>query len=63
MWALATEYLPWFALECHFTPDQVYAMPWHALVRLTLAADDREQQARDARSKANTQQRPMRRMT
>ena len=37
---LATEYQPWFGLHCGFTPDQVYDMPWPALVRYTLLADD-----------------------
>lgn len=49
LWALANEYLPWFALRCHFTPDQVFDMPWPALVRLTFVADDQAAQADRAR--------------
>lgn len=57
-WSLANEYLGWFAVECHFTPQQVYDMPWFALVRLTLLADDmadeRKRRADEADRRART---------
>jgi hypothetical protein len=40
----------WFATECHYTPDQVFDMPWPQLVALSLLADDMA----DARSNPNT---------
>lgn len=53
---LAWEYLAWFATECHYTPDQVFDMPFPALVKLTLHADDlaneRARQSRDAATAA-----------
>jgi hypothetical protein len=30
----------WFAVKCHYTPDQVFDMPWPQLVGLSLLADD-----------------------
>ncbi|HET6911124.1 MAG TPA: hypothetical protein VFH54_17480 [Mycobacteriales bacterium] len=61
MWDLANEYLGWFAVECHYTPDQVFDMPWVPLVRLTLALDDIAEQ----RKKHADQSKPgnFRRMT
>ena len=60
MWALANEYLTWFADEYHWLPDQVYDLPWVALVRFTLRADDVLEARRTA---ANQPRRAMRRMT
>ena len=60
---MANEYLPWFAVECHFTPDQVYDMPWMAMVQLTFTADEQDEQARKAKTDAQLAQRPMRQLT
>lgn len=47
-WRWANDYLGWFAVDCHFTPDQVYDMPWPALVSLTLLADRRAERVAEA---------------
>lgn len=57
---LATEYLPWFAVECGFTPADVYGTGWFALVQLTLAADDYLDQQRTQRHDAEMANRQMR---
>lgn len=59
---LANEYLAWFAMECHFTPDQVFDMPFVSLVRLSLLADDVADQRKSQAQQADTQRRSMRRM-
>lgn len=63
MWDLANQYMPWFAVECHYTPDQVFDMPWVSLVQLTFVADRQNEQADKARRDAESQQRGMRRYT
>jgi hypothetical protein len=56
---LAWEYLPWFATHCHFTPDQVFDMPFMALVKLTLHADDlADEHARTVRAAADASRTP-----
>lgn len=62
MWDLATTYMPWFAVECHYTPDEVFDMPWPCLVQLTFVADRQAEDAKKTRRDIETRQRPMRPM-
>lgn len=50
LWKLANEYLAFFVVECHYTPDQVYDMPVGALVNLTMLADKILDQRKDPAS-------------
>lgn len=47
----------WFAVKCHYTPDQVYEMPAFVLIRLTLLADDIAEAQERARQEADQQNR------
>lgn len=37
---LAREYMPGFASEFHWRPDETYEMPWVDVVTLSLLVDD-----------------------
>lgn len=62
-WRLAHEYMGWFAVECHYTFEQVMdSQPWAVLVRLTLLADDMAEQRRKQAEQAQGRTTPMQRM-